>query len=172
MSFFYISDSTQKNNSGNIMILSIFVLLSVSILCISYWKAIRIGTQSAYVKKKEVQAYFTARSGLEDAISELKQGFAWVSGNVDLSDQWVASDSNTLYKSTVAPTPLTHFDYPCTYSVTIIGDPVTGTLNFTSIGYVGNPITENNKLTFKKVLQGKMILSVSSEIHVIELKEN
>ncbi|MBT5954297.1 hypothetical protein HOG98_06210 [bacterium] len=154
------------------MILSVFVLLSVSILCISYWKAIRIGTQSAYVKKKEVQAYFAARSGIEDAISELKQGFSWVSGNVNLSEQWVSSGSNTLYKSTIAPTPLTHFDYPCTYSVTIIGDPSTGTLNFTSIGYVGNPITENSTLTFKKELQGQMILSVSNEIHVIELTEN
>lgn len=110
------------NYRGSLLLLTTFFLLTVALLIGSFWGALRINIRTAQVKENELRAHYAAKAGVADLIDELRSGHTWDTAG-SLSPQWVNTGGSTFYKSHLAPTPLTTYDYPVTISVTLNGDP-------------------------------------------------
>lgn len=157
-----------NNDEGSALLFSIFVVLTLSLLCISYWKLIELYARSVYLKEKGLQTYQIAKSGIEDSLYEIKIGTPW---DVDhlAGHGWTAS-GNQFIKSTVLKSlnPLL-FDYPATFSVTVSGNIADSTVNITSIAEVGS-VTANEKV-FKRTITSDIIKTVAGEIYIIKMQE-
>ncbi len=153
------------HEAGSMMLLAVFVVLTLCLLSMSYWKLVEINTQMAGLKEGGMMAFFAARGGIEEAAYELKQGHVW--GSDTMSPQWRLESGNTYYKSTSSAVPLTHFSYPTTMSVTVVGDPETQTVNVTSVAQVSR-----RGQVFSRRLQAKLIKSTpEGSIHILEVQE-
>ena len=173
----------KNEQKGAALILAAFILLSFSILIISYLQLIQINSKVLYLKIKSHQAYYAARAGMEDAIYELNQGHVWDKTNLnslggDLDIEWqhdgVSSDT-TLYKGNnvdiAEANRISHFDYPVTFSVTISYDdtPSTGTINITSTGFVGDNI--HTAEVYERKILTKAVRTNNEEMYILEMKE-
>ncbi len=146
--------------------MTVFMLMTLTLLAVSYWKMIEINTQNMELKEGELRAFMAARGGIEDAVYELGAFRAWSAS--ELSSQWQQSGVDTFYKSTTGATPLTHFDSPTTISVTVTGDPATDTVNITSVGQV-----RLFNRQFMKTFSAQVIRSSpNNEIHIVTIQEN
>jgi Tfp pilus assembly protein PilX len=112
------------------IVLTSFMLVVLSLLMVSYWAMVKVKLKMAKNKQAEIRALYAARSGVADAVDELRSGNDWSEGSLDT--QWVKVNETTFYKSSLAPTPLVGFDYPVTYSVTVEGNPETERVSITS----------------------------------------
>jgi hypothetical protein len=155
-----------KKQQGSILIVSTFIVLIVSLICVSYWMLIRINTKMLVLKERNIQSYYAALGGIEDAISEIRNNQSWGSGD-PFNARWKQVSGQTYYKSNSAgsPAPLSNFDHPTTISVTVIGDPSIETLNITCKAEVGN-----EDLQYTKTLQAHVIKSLSNEVHIIDIQ--
>jgi hypothetical protein len=166
-----------KSERGSMIVLASFVFLAITLLCVSYWQLIRVKTTMVFLKEKQFQAYLAARSGVEDAIFELRQGHTWDTGG-GLSSQWTHLDGSTFYKTSglLPANNLTHFDYPVTISVTVEGDPSVGTLNVVSesqvgLGRVGLEKKDKLERAYTSHLQADVIRSLRGEFFIVNMKE-
>ncbi len=155
---------------GSVLILTLFVVLVVSTLCLSYFKIIELETIMQVERQKFIQATTMARSGIEDALSEIGQGHAWQLGQ--MSSQWqhaTGSPDNTFYKSTDSPVPLTQFTYQASFTVTVSGDATVDTVNIESIGLVENP---NKPIQpYVKMITANAVRSLSGDIYLVNISE-
>jgi hypothetical protein len=162
----YSKDFKSTREQGSIYIMTVFMVMALTLLSFSYWKMIEMSTQNIELKEGELKAMMAARGGIEDAAYELGAFHSWTLAQV--SSQWNQKTADTFYKSTVAPVPLTHFDSPTTISVTVTGDPSTGTINISSSAEV---FAFNR--TFLKTFSAQAIRSSpNNEIHIVAIREN
>ena len=120
------------------------------------------------LKKNETRAIYAAKAGVEDAIEELKQNNEWNQTDINLNEQWVAVDSDTFYKSTSAPNPLTHFSYPVTFSVTVSGNPDEDMFTIESISTIYDETTHQ---TFSKTVFANVIKTFNDNFEIISVHE-
>ena len=154
-----------SKNRGFVLLVVSFVFLVVSLLVVSYLRMVHYQTSSFSPQAGHLQAYEAAKAGVEDALYELKQGAAWPTGAADV--QWASVSGNTLQKSTNNPShPLTHFDLPVTYSVTVAFESGTsGTINIISSSVVGSGTT------FASQIAAKAIRTSGAKMYLLEMKE-
>ena len=157
----------KEGERGSLLVLTSFLLLALTLLCVSYWKLIRAKTITIQLKDSRLKAYTAARAGIEDAINELQLGHSWQQGSLDLSPQWSHVTGNTFFKSTTHSTPLTHFAYPASFSVTVVGDPSSETVNITSV----SSVDPHKGHFYKSQLKAEVVKSLSGDMHIISLKE-
>lgn len=158
--------NVQRDSEGSILVLTMFVMMTVAILSISFWEITRMTTRTFFLREKNIQAFYAARAGIEDAIYEIREGNDWQIGQV--SPQWEAFSGDTFMKSTSGSTPITHFSYPATIFVTVSGDPDVGTVNIVSTGEVTSP-QESTKI-YRRTLSAQVIKSEQG-VFVFEIKE-
>jgi len=124
-----------------------------------------VNIKSLSVKVGGLQAYFAARGGIEDAISEIKENIVW--GSDDMDDQWNKINETTYYKSNRnVSTSLTHFDYPTRIEVSVIGDPNVETVNIVSKSEI-----HQGASLFLHSFEATVIKTLSGEVVVIDVKE-
>jgi len=157
------------NQKGSALVFSIFIITSLSLMVIAYWKAIEIYAESIYFNERGLQAYQIAKAGIEDAIYEVKQGNTWDDAGL-LPSGWEKVSANEYQKSTaLGSLDSTLFELNSTFSVVLIGDPNgPTTINITSTGLVSGP---NDYKSFKRVINSKIIKSPVGEIYVLSMKE-
>lgn len=159
---------TFRQEQGSILLFTMFVLLTLSVLCISYWKLIEVYARSIYVKEQQLKAEQVAKSGIEDMLYEIREG---VSLNVDslAGHGWKWVTGNTYLKSTKLGTlNLALFGISSTFSVTVSGNPLESTVNIISIGEVSS--TQNTK-SFSRRLSTDIIKTSSNEIYIMNMQE-
>ena len=160
-----------SGEKGSFLLIAMLTVLILSLISLFYWQMLSMLAKQKTLKNDSVQAYFAARSGIEAALDEIKNGNAWTQNSTQLSSQWhfvsVSGNATTFYKSTSGSNPLTHFSLPVTFSVTVSGDPSIETVNITSISQVGS----NNISPSTKTLSMKIIRSPSGEINIISTEE-
>lgn len=128
------------SQSGSILLFTLFVLVTVSIITLGYLNLFTQSHQLATAQEGGLKADLMARSGIEDAIYEIKRMASWPQGPTGVSpvdSQWQPLSGATLYKSTIATPPLTQVSYPATVSVQ---------LAFSPAGFSG-PVTINSTAT-------------------------
>jgi hypothetical protein len=154
-----------KQQDGSILILATFIVLAISMICVSYWILIKVNTKMIFLKEKNLQTYYAALGGIEDAISEFRNGESWGVG-VGFNSRWSHSSGSTYYKSNRpgSPAPLPHFSYPVTITVTVVGDPAIETLNITCQSEINT-----GNMEYKKTLSANVIRSLSNEVHVVNI---
>jgi len=151
---------------GSLLLLTTLFLLTVALLLGSFWGVLRINIRSAQIRENELRAYYAAQGGVSEVIDELRQGHHWnVTGG--LGPQWVHASGATFYKSTIAPTPLTSYDYPVTISVTLAGDPDVEKTQVTSVGSIKGTddqvYSRTVVVSIVKTLSGEVALITGSE---------
>lgn len=156
------------NEQGSALILTIFVILTLSLLCISYWKLIEIQTENVYLKEKKLQAYQLAKAGIEDALYEVREGNSWEEG-VLASNGWTKATANTFLKSSILNSLDPNlFNYPATFTVTVTGDASIGTINIMSTGEATPTESEKSITT---TLQAYAVKTYAGEIYILKLEE-
>ncbi|MCP4050543.1 MAG: hypothetical protein GY730_07555 [bacterium] len=161
-----LANYRSEKENGSMLVLASFIILLVSMLCVSYWILIRINTTMLILKEKNIQVYYAALGGIEDAISEIREGHPWGNYSQGFSQQWQHLSGNTYYKSSVyGSIPLSNFDYPVTISVTLDGDPMVSTVSIKSV----SEINDNGK-TYSKILEATVIRALSQEVHILNTK--
>ncbi len=143
-----------------------FILLTLSLLSVSFWSLLRLQTRTLGLNEGQIQARFAARGGVEDAILELKNGATW-GDTSEMSSQWTYEDGLTYYKSTESSIPLTHFDYPVTISVSVEGNPAIETMTVNSTATVLSKGT-----LFRSVLLARVVRTLTGEFHIVSMREN
>ncbi|MFC1617342.1 hypothetical protein ACFL2K_03890 [Candidatus Margulisiibacteriota bacterium] len=186
--FFKFFKKSLLSKKGSALVLSIFLVISLSIIAISYWKIIEIYAQSIYLRERNLQARQIARAGIEDAIFELLEGNNWVEADItpqgwtkaagsnfnrldDIlsSHGWADVSDNIYYKSTgEGSLNAALFNINSTFSVTVSGNPETSRVDLLSIGEVSS--TDDTK-SFLTILHSKIIKSPAGEIYTLEMKE-
>jgi hypothetical protein len=157
-----------KNSKGFILIISTFLLMSVFLILTAYWKILQIQGTKNSIKEYQIQSYFAAKSGIEEAISEIRQGHTFAFGTTDLSPQWEYVAPNTFKKSTIGPIPITHFKLPVTYTVIVSGNPSTDIVTIKSTSLVsGISTSENVSHTF----EAQIVKSPGGEVSILSTKE-
>jgi|GEM_PF-5511528 len=157
--------SNFNNQTGSMLLTTVYILLMITLLCAAYWQMLRFNTRMLEAKQGHLKAYYAARAGLADALSEIKQGHTW--GSLNMDPQWVFDTGTTFYKSTSATPPLTHFDSPTTLSVTVVGNPLIETINITSLAKVYSSQQE-----YITILKAQAIRSSpDNEIHILGVQE-
>jgi hypothetical protein len=157
-----------QKESGSLLIFSSFLILSVSIILVSYWKLVEYRVRMLDLKKNEIRATYAAKSGIEDAIEDLKQNHDWEQGNLALNSQWIFVEGNTFYKSTTSASPLTHFSYPVTFSVTVSGNPDEDMFTIDSKSTI---FDETTGRTYTKTAFAKVIKTFNEHFEIIDMKE-
>ena len=95
---------------GSMMLLTFFVFLVVSLITLSLWKLIELRIKLSLNQEQHLRAKFAARSGIEDAIMEIKAGHSWEENNDALNSEWVYVSDDTFYKSNSNSNSLSFFD--------------------------------------------------------------
>ena len=146
------------------IVLTSFMLVVLSLLMVSYWAMVKVKLKIAQTKQAEIRALYAARAGIADAVDELRSGNSW--DEFSLDPQWVMIDAKTFYKSSLAPVPLSGFDYPVTFSVTVDGDPASERVSITSKAEVGYDSQQ-----YEQQLDVTVVRSLANEITFISATE-
>ncbi|RAP37245.1 hypothetical protein DID80_04285 [Candidatus Marinamargulisbacteria bacterium SCGC AAA071-K20] len=157
------------DDSGSILLMTMFLLLFLATILLGYWQVIRYKTKMTQLKQQSIRAQFAARAGLSDALYELKQLHTWDSNNDDLSDQWHFLGGDTFYKSSQIEPLIPQFSYPVTISVTVSGNPTQDTLSLTSRGDSGYGTPEKS---YSVELKSKVVRSLFGKMHTLEVEGN
>tara|TARA_Y100001970_G_scaffold293537_1_gene441049 strand:- start:12199 stop:12693 length:495 start_codon:yes stop_codon:yes gene_type:complete len=156
----------QNLENGSLLILSTFLILAITMISVTYWNLIQIRIKLITQKKISTQAYYAARAGLEDAIYEFRKGNNW---DIDeVNNNWIQTDLTTFYKTNINTGSLTYFEYPVSFSVTVIGNINNGFVTLNATGGVSS-VTESS--IYKKTLIASITRSFDNEIIVHSLKE-
>ena len=156
----------QNLENGSLLILSTFLILAVTMISVTYWNLIQIRIKLITQKKFSTQAYYAARAGIEDAIYEFRRGHNW---DIDeVNNNWTQTDPTTFYKTNINTGSLTYFEYPVSFSVTIIGDINNGFVTINATGEISST-TENS--IYRKNLIASITRSFDNEIIIHSLKE-
>ena len=158
----------KRFESGSVLIISCFLILIVSIICLSLWNLLNYKIFLVAQKEQQLKAYLAAKAGMEDAIHEFVQGNSWNFHDAEINNNWIYIADNHYYRTNVSSDDLSYFDYNVTYSVQLEGDIDTqlSTINVNSI--VSN---KNSSAQYKYTLQanisrtfdGKMIIHNMTE---------
>lgn len=154
----------RRSERGSVLLLTMFVMLTMALLLMSYWALLRFNVESLHARTHGLRAKYAARAGVNDAMAELKVGNQWVID--DVSNQWQDASGGTFTKSTVAPVPLTGFDYPATFSVTVQGDPSVATVNIVSV----SEVVGSGKV-YSHEVEANVLRSISGEIFVVDIED-
>lgn len=146
-----------------------FVLMSLSVLSIAYWKLMTYYAQQINFKERGTQSYQIAQAGLEDALYEIKFGIPWQEANL-AGHGWQLSTGNTYFKTTNnnSLNPTLFNNIAATFSVTVSGNPSEGTVNITSESEIA---TTADAQSFKRTLYSEVIRSVTGEVFVLKTQE-
>tara|TARA_E500000178_G_C16981649_1_gene736090 strand:+ start:807 stop:1346 length:540 start_codon:yes stop_codon:yes gene_type:complete len=155
--------------NGSMMLLTLFVFLVVSLITISLWKLIEFRIKLSLNQEHHLRAKYAARSGIEDAIIEIKAGNSWVEGSTDISSEWTFLSDNTFYKTNSNDDSLTFFDYPVTFSVTLNDGNEDNMYSITSTGAIRR--NDASSSIFYSTYQATILQSFNGEILVLDLKE-
>ena len=155
--------------NGSMLILTFFVFLVASLITMSLWKLVTYRTKITLNHEQQLRAKLAAKSGIEDAILEIKQGHEWAENSDEISSEWIYVSDNTFYKSNSNPNSLVFFDYPVTFSVSIDESITDNTFTITSSASV--KINDNSDRLFLSSYQAKVLKSFSGELLVLELAE-
>ena len=154
--------------TGSVLVLSSFLLVVITLVTVSYWKLLQMRIQITDNKKQEMRAYFAARAGIEDSISEFVQGHTWAYTSGNLSPEWVYKNDTTFYKTNKLGSSLDYFNYPVTISVTVQGDINTETITVNSQAQISRALDQK---VYQKNLQASLIKSLSGDIIIHSLSE-
>jgi hypothetical protein len=162
INFIFFISQTIKSEKGSMLVFASFIFIALTLICFSYTKLIRYKTIMVISQERQVQAFFAARGGIEDALYELKEEHAWDTGG-DLDGQWQHQSGGTFYKvsGTNPATQLTHFDYPVTISVTVDNSASDGEIDIVS----RSEISVSGR-RFASQLKAEVIRSLSGELHI------
>jgi hypothetical protein len=158
-----------QDESGSILLLTLFILLFLATILLGYWQVIRYKTKMTLLKQQNIRAHFAAKAGISDALYEIKQLHSWDLDSGDLSEQWHFETGSTFFKSSVVEPVISQFSYPVTISVTVSGNPTQDQLSITSRAESGHGIPEK---TYSTQLQSEVVRSLFGKMHMIEVKEN
>ena len=154
---------------GSMMLLTFFVFLVVSLITLSLWKLIELRIKLSLNQEQYLRAKFAARSGIEDAIMEIKAENDWAEDNDALHSEWVFVADDTFYKSNSATDSLTFFDYPVTFSVTVTDGDEDYTYDIISNASV--KYNEESDKIYYSTYQATVLKSFNGEIMVLDLIE-
>lgn len=160
----WVKSASLGSQKGSMLVFSTFILLMVSVILISYWRLIQINSALLQNRESGMRAYYAARGGLEDAVSEIKPNGVW-GDSESMDEQWVQTEEG-FYKSSSAQHPLIGFDYPVTISVSLVGDPLTETVNITSRADISI-----GQKRYQQTLLAEVIRSLSGEIFIKKIME-
>ncbi|MBH37612.1 hypothetical protein CL658_01090 [bacterium] len=156
----------QSLNNGSILILSTFLILAITMISVTYWKLIQIRIQILSQKKYSTQAFYAARAGIEDAIYEFRMGNDW--DITQVNNNWTQKNETTFYKTNINSSSLSYFDYPVSFSVSVIGDINNGFVTINSSASISN---EENIVYYQKSLVASITRSFDNEIIIHAIKE-
>ena len=78
----------KRFESGSVLIISCFLILIVSIICMSLWNLLNYKILLVAQKEQQLKAYLAAKAGMEDAIYEFVQGNSWDYDDAEINENW------------------------------------------------------------------------------------
>ena len=153
---------------GSVLVLSSFLLLAITIITVSFWRLLEVRISIAGHHEQESRAYYAARAGIEDAIYEFVEGAEWAFDDPLLSQDWQYLDEDTFYKTNVGSDALSYFDYPVTFSVTVLGDINDENVTINSAAKVRK--SEGGQ-EYQKTLEASVVKSFDGDVFIMTLEE-
>jgi len=159
---------TITSSKGFILVISTFLLMSISLILTAYWKLLHMQAMRNSLKEYQLQSYFAAQSGIEEAMNEIRQGHDWSTGSFELSPQWEYVSEKTFKKSTTGANPLTHFKLPVTFTVIVSGNPSTDIVTIKSTSFVSSL---SGSESVSHTLEAQVVRSLGGEMSILSIKE-
>ena len=156
----------QLVENGSILILSTFLILAITMISVTYWKLIQMRIQMITQNQHTTKVFYAARAGLEDAIYEFRRGNSWDINEVH--SDWIQENSSTFYKTNRDSSALDYFEYPVSFSVTVLGNINTGFVTINASASISNP---ENSRAYNKTLIATITRSFDNEIIIHSLTD-
>ena len=144
------------------MIFSMFVLVSLALLCVGFWNLTQIYMRVFQLREKEIQSKFMARTGLEEYIYAIRNG---KQNAVDLAPDWQPVSGNMYTRSTYLSNPITYFDYDGDVYVNVSGNKG-AVIDVSSFAKILEPA---RNMEYVSTINAKLVIAETGDVHILEL---